>query len=270
MFRAGAGEQVAFGDLVEASWLFALELRRESVALAPIQPPPKGRTQAFAPQKHQTGLWVLGFGDPQRAVLLDDDCHLEGVFKGRGDPGKTDDAFEGGGRVLLAAVRVASPDEMKLEGHFALHPLVSDPDGLFVNKPYRKRALIDLTRIFTLRLPDEDAIEELRGARIGRVEEAAHRTLKAAWSARSVRRGPMVATDAADKLARILSEAGHTGADAVPERLTRLLSAVWYLEGAAEDAIGDYKDGIAGLLHGVEAMCDEIETLVAELRTALP
>jgi hypothetical protein len=89
---------------------------------------------------------------------------------------------------------------------------------------------------------------------------------------RGTRRGPIVATDASDKLARLLTSAGYGDCRPVAEALGELLGGVWVLEGATEDAIGAALEKGADpeqLLGEIEKVYGEIERLVGKARQGL-
>jgi hypothetical protein len=89
---------------------------------------------------------------------------------------------------------------------------------------------------------------------------------------RGTRRGPIVATDASDKLARLLTSVGYGDSRPVAEALGELLGGVWVLEGATEDAIGAALEKGADpeqLLDEIEQVYDEIERLVGQARQGL-
>lgn len=263
MFVAPGEGPVAFGDLFVADWLFDGHLREGSVPLRKIQPAPKGHDSAFAPAQRSAEDWLLSYGQRSPAVIVDDDCHIEGVLGGR--------AGSIGGRLHFVAVRPANQAEMDMTSHFSLLPWPDQLEDTLPRKGF-KQVAIDFNRRLSVNIKDGDEAERFEALRVASPTTAGRSDLLVRWSASSTRRGPMVATDASDKLARLLDDRRYSDGAAAARALGRLLGSNWLLEGAIEDAIGDaaeHRCDPEELLDRIGQAYDEIERHLSAARDAM-
>ncbi len=264
MFLASGQGPVAFGDLFVADWLYDGHLREGSVPLRRIQPAPKGQDLAFAPARRSAEDWLLAYGQSSPAVIVDDDCHIEGVLEGRADGSI-------GGRLHFVAVRPASQAELEMTSHFSLLPWRDPPEGILPRKGF-KQAAIDFNRRLSVHIKDRHEAGRLKARRVASPTPDARAELLARWSASSTRRGPMVAADASDKLARLLDEHGYDDGATAAQTLGALLGSNWALEGGVEDAIGDaaeHRHAPEQLLDQIGQAYDEIERCLTAARAAV-
>lgn len=264
MFAAPPAGPIGFGDLFSADWLFDVHLREGSTPLRKLDPTPKGLDQAFAPARRSDARWLLSYGRLSPAVIVDDDCHIEGVLEGRaGEPL--------GGRLHLVAIRAANDLEMQTTSHFSLLPVPDPPQGVLPPKGF-KQVVVDFNRSMSVQVKDSAEAQRFKALRVANPTDEGREELLVRWSACSTRRGPIVATDASDKLARLLKSAGYDDSRPVAAALGELLGGVWVLEGATEDAIGAALEKGADpeqLLGEIERVYDQIERLVGQARQGL-
>jgi hypothetical protein len=264
VFVAPGQDTVAFGDLFIADWLYDGHLRQGSVPLRKIQPAPKGQEMAFAPARQSAEDWLLSYGQSSPAVIVDDDCHIDGVLEGRADGSI-------GGRLHFIAIRPANQAEMEMTDHFSLLPWHDPLEGVLPRKGF-KQVVIDFNRRLSVNIKDGDEAEHFKALRVACPTPEGRSELLVRWSASSTRRGPMVAADASDKLARLLDEHGYDNGKAAARTLGTLLGSNWELEGGVEDAIGDaaeHRHDPEQLLDQIGKAYDEIEHRLSTARKAM-
>lgn len=253
--RPEPDQRLGFGDVLEAEWLFDLYLRHDAVALEPRDKgggvvyipravPPRGEREPgkdVIASHAEFGDAALGFGNPRRAIILTDDCEMESL-QGRGHGGRTR------GRIVLAAVRRASADEIKevRPGTFGLFALPPDEAEDFDG------GIVELQRAFSVYLPS--LLGDARPPRLVGLDAEAQGQLAVRWCAHATRHGPMVAQDGAHKLAGIMSAAGRVDVLAeIRERrrepearhltsaeyLAATLAQAWTIEGRVLDQVSD-------------------------------
>lgn len=208
--------------------------------------------------------WLLSYGRRSPAVIVGDDCHIEGVLEGRaGEPL--------GGRLHLVAIRAANDLEMQTTSHFSLLPVPDPPQGVLPPRGF-KQVVVDFNRSMSVQVKGSAEAQRFKALRVANPTDEGREELLVRWSACSTRRGPIVATDASDKLARLLKSAGYDDSRPVAAALGELLGGVWVLEGATEDAIGAGLEKGADpeqLLGEIERVYDQIERLVGQARQGL-
>ncbi len=215
----------------------------------------------IVPNKDQ---FVLAHGEVVAAVLVDDPCQIEDVL-GRGDTPS--------GRLLCAAVRgSAGPNEMQLTQKFSILPVAGVADTLDNVKPFKHGAIIDVERLFTVRITDADDVAWLTDRRIGRLDDDDSARLLWRLAAHCVRRGPLVSEDAGRKLRVLLDQINHPNSEAAAAAFSTLFGQLFQREGAIEDAISlihdDQRDPSA-LPAALDALYAEIERSAAQARSAL-
>lgn len=296
MYRTPApDERLGFGDVLEADWLFDLYLRHDAVALEPQQRRGAGGVvfipRAVAPQREREpgkdviashaefGDAAIGFGNPRRAIVLTDDCEME-TLQGRNGDGRPR------GRIMLAAVRRASPTEIAevRASNFGLFALPPDDAVAFDG------GVVELQRAFSVSLPS--LLGGTRPRRLVALDAEAQGNLSVRWCAHATRHGPMVAADGARKLAGIMSAAGHDEvlADirelrrepdqhhlAAAEHLVGALALAWAIEGRVLDQVSDAWerggtaiDSRTVVLEHLERLRDLADSAIVALREAGP
>jgi len=286
-------ERLGFGDLLEADWLFDLYLRHDAVALEPRE---KGGGVVFIPRavipsrQREPGKDViashaeftdaaLGFGNRRRAIVLTDDCEMESLQGRREGVGAR-------GRIILAAVRAASADEIDdvRPGNFGLFALPPDGDVGFDG------GVVEFERVFSVSLPS--LLGDARPRRLVALDAAGQGQLAIRWCAHATRHGPMVAQDGALKLAGIMSSGGRSDVLldirerrrepderhlAAAGRLVATLAQAWAIEGRVLDQIsdawehGDVADAArATVLEHLELLHGYVDATLVALRDSAP
>jgi hypothetical protein len=264
-------ERLGFGDIISAPWLFDLYLRHDAVALkAEDQRGGRRWLENRVPRPERTpgndGVLshadeALGSGNPRLAIVLTDDCELETLQIRR----------ETSGRVLLAAIRQASDDEIaSAQKRRTYRRFVLPPDQALGFAG----GIVELQRIFSVFLPSL-TLEEPAHSRLLALEPDAQRQLSQALCAHVTRHGPLVAAQEAGKLAMLMSANGdpeafadfkRAGSTREPEPLhanlasaiARGLTHAWILEGDVLNYVSDeFEDG-ADAAAGVHAVRDEL------------
>jgi hypothetical protein len=255
------GPAPAFGDVIELPWLAAAQLRADSTFLRQVDI--DGQPTGFAPtSKPGSPPAVLTFGQRGPGVVVDDDYHVEDVLVGRGE--------RVGGRLRLAAVRPASPDEMELTGHFSLMPLPGEAP--FARKPFRGRPIVDFAATVSIAVRDRSEAETVLAGRVATPSAELREQMRAHWSAHATRRGPIVAGDAAEKIAGLLSAQGFAGAETLRDASRELLTALWLYEGRIEDAMNDWVERQApgsDFIAAAGQVFDVLQTHLDATRSAL-
>lgn len=207
---------------------------------------------------------VLAHGEIVAAVLVDDPCQIEDVL-GRGSSPN--------GRLLCATVRgSAGPDEMQLTQKFSLLPVDGLAEALNHVKPFKHGAIVDVERLFSVHIAGDEDLAWLTSRRIGRLTEEAGTKLLWRMAAHTVRRGPLVAEDAARKLQTLLDQLSHPNSAAVADTFSALFGTLFGREGEIEDAISllyDEKHDSSALPAALDGLYASIEQLAAEARAAL-
>ena len=225
---------VTFGDLIELPWISDAHLRPASERLMPVTMK-RGATGFRPSEQHETSDRWLAYSQQAssarnmiRAVIVSDECQVEGVLRGRVPHAQN--GRDPGGRLLLAAIRPASPDEMSMRAFSRL--VVADPgEWPAATTGYDHGAVLDFDQTFNVKLQASD-VAAFAAGRIGiatRPDLLARR-----WSAYAVRRGPLLAQEAASQIHQILT--GQTEPDALPDMFS-FLSLLWAGEGQIEDHV---------------------------------
>jgi hypothetical protein len=175
-----------------------------------------------------------------------------------------------GGRLRLAAVRPASPDEMKLTWHFSLMPLPGEPP--FDRKPFRGRALVDFAATVSIAVRDRSEADAVIAGRIATPSDALREELRARWAAHATRRGPIVAGYATEKIAEELCTQGFKGTEALRDTSRELLTALWLYEGRIEEAMTEWVERQASgadFIAAADQVLDVLQTHLDATRSAL-
>lgn len=166
-------------------------------------------------------------------MVLSDDCILEKAIGGEGRPTRSQ-------RILFAPVVEAAQDEAaELEGeNFGRFPLLSDT----VNP---MPAIVELRRCFMVDSRDVAAALSEGAFVVRSLTDDTLAKLAIRWSAYSIRRGPFVASDNAEKFAEALIEKGRsTESEAleVATLLAEVVGAAWVFEGRSLEGAGAMAD----------------------------
>lgn len=285
MYFRPEGERLSFGDVIEADWLFDVYLRPDAVSLHPEVDDVTGRVVRFTvrgapprkeqpPQKDAIAVaadfsepWALAFGNNRLAIVLTDDCELETIY-GRDVPG------EGGprkprGRVLMAAIRAAGPEEVAgvRPGNASAFALPASEGPAFPG------AIVELGRSFTVGV--KSLLEHPDYRKVVSLDDEAKISLAQRWSAYATRHGPLVALAVGAVAGKLLE------ADGDPDRVAALrpvaaapsgdwavlagavasaLTSAWHLEGPLGDRL--LEEWEAG-----DPIGDDLATLVTLLAT---
>lgn len=269
MYRVlGASDRLGFGDVISAPWLFDLYLRHDAVALAERdrggsrtwfeQPGTRAEREAGKDGVLSHADHALGSGDRRQAIILTDDCEMESLL-----------SKNSSGRILLAAVRVATSAELEAAlarstyRRFALPP--DDASGF-------AGGIVELQRIYSVSLPSlaqNPPVHE----RVVSLDAEAQARLSQSLCAHATRHGPIVAARESAKLAMLMTANGDEdvialfkarGSKKVPdsehaaiaESITRCLSDAWQLEGRVLDEVSEAwerGDGPTGSVEAVKA-----------------
>lgn len=277
MFRVpDAGAEVAFGDVFEVGWVGDVYVGSSSERL--MRQTLRGGAVGFVPAQpdQRSERWVVSAGQasrlsaPIRCMVTNDDCHIEGVIQGRADS-ETGRRLSAGGRLLLAPIRPASPDEVAQTGSFKRLPVVGEGSGLVVPPSFGHGGLIDFDQTFNLKLGRDDVAAFVAG-RIASPTADGRRVLERKWAAFSARRGPMVSELASAQLYRLVH-----GRDGELPGLFELLASTWELEGRVAEEIASAEERrragasvdpvplLAGLSRAYDAMRSKLEAAQAEL-----
>jgi hypothetical protein len=255
------GAAPAFGDIVELPWLADAQLRADSTFLRRVDI--DGQPTGFAPtSKPGSPPAILTFGQRAPGVIVDDDCHVEDVLVGRGE--------KVGGRLRLAAVRPASPDEMKLTGHFSLMPLPGEAP--FDRKPFRGRPIVDFAATVSIAVRDRSEADAVIAGRIATPSDALREEMRARWAAHATRRGPIVAGDATEKIADLLLAQGFEATETLRNTSRELLTALWLYESRIEDAMTDWVERQASgadFIAAADQVLDVLQQNIDATRSAL-
>lgn len=269
MYLAPTGDQLRFGDVIKASWLYDIYLRPDAVALqadrvvggriqtflvrgaAPrtqLQPP----NDAIAVTADFDEPWALAFGGLRGAIVLTDDCELETLY-GRTVEGEAE-RRPPRGRILFAAVESAPEDRIKAvkAGNVSNFPLLAD--GSF---PKFTGGIADLGRTFTVSTQSILARPEFE--RLVSLDADARSALSQRWDAFAARHGPLIAAQMSttmaklfdangdrDRMAELLPLAAAPREDmaAMARGVRSALTSSWTLEGPVGDLmLAAWEDG---------------------------
>lgn len=227
MYLAPTGDQLQFGDIISASWLYDIYLRPDAVALqadrvfggriqtftvrgAAPRREPQPPNDAIAVAADFNEPWALAFGGLRGAIVLTDDCELETLY------GRTVDGEEERrpprGRILFAAI----------EGGVSEERIKSVNPGNVSNVPLPTEAgfpnfaggIADLGRTFTVSTKSILARPEFE--RLVSLDADARSALSQRWDAFAARHGPLIAAQMSTTMAKLFD------ADGDPDRVAEL------------------------------------------------
>lgn len=203
-----ATDRLGFGDVISADWLFDLYLRHDAVALKwedrkqgrvwflNAKPDPERAAGKDDVLSHYDE--ALGSGNPRRAIILTDDCEMETFHKRR----------TSAGRILFAAIRAATPDELtdaQESDVYRRFVLPADTEIGFAG------GIVELQRIFSVSLPSLTTTPAAH-SRLVALDGNAQTALAQYICAHVTRHGPLVARKESGKLAMMMSANGDAAA----------------------------------------------------------
>jgi hypothetical protein len=274
-----------FGDLFAADYFYDLVVRHDVHSLAGVQvgapfgerlatnlsrqlnrtvASDNGRINLYArevPQGREEDL-VLAHGRRwSRAVVLSDDCALEEIFVREDDRSRS----KVQGRIMFAPISDA--DE-------------KDLDQVAESRPYDRFALpsaqgwaggiAEFRRPFTVDARDVDVND-----RKLRPDPELLNLMSAAWSAFTVRHGPLVAARNASKLAELLIRRGipEEKARAVGGAVAQIIGTIWSFEATDLEAIDEALKGrrdeeavLVALVGSIGRLCEDATNALGLLR----
>lgn len=260
---------VGFGDMIELPWLADLHVQPSSERLMPVTLK-KGRTGFRPAEEHEQAAQWVSFASratsvrrPVRAIIVSDECQIEDVLNGR--PAQQEaPALSPGGRVLMAPLRPAQPEEMLMDA-FKRAPVADQGEWPVPEAGFEHGGVVDFDQAFNVKLQEQD-VESFTAARIGMPDD--REALLRRWSAHAVRRGPLVAQTAAVQARELLTgQAAEVAGEPVPAALFGLLGLLWAGEGRIEDRISEAAERVR-----LAAPADRVATRSTEadqLRTDL-
>jgi hypothetical protein len=264
-------DYLAFGDICRAEFLHDIHVRADARVMGTdvanarfakqkwdVDYPVRYYIPEAEPKEGEN--FVLAHGAPAQAVVLADDCAIETML-GR----------DGGGpmrrRILFAPIAEISADELDdlLDGNFGRFPLPADDQ---VSAHYA----VDLRRCFMVDARDVHAALPAGDFRVRSLDDETRSGLSERWSAYTVRRGPFVAEDSADKFAGHLTDTGRTDggeAEDIANKLVDVVSTAWVYEGEAVERAGNAAADHLDTDEVIERLIGDLETLREAAGTAI-
>jgi hypothetical protein len=264
-------EELSFGDICEAEFLFDVHVRADARAM--------GREMAPAKYAKRWGLdqdvpyfvpgvnirddqsYVLAHGVQQLTVVLSDDC-LIATALGR-DAGRPTNR-----RLLFAPIVDASADEVAelAGGNLGRFPLPAD-------EHHGDHRIIDIRRCFMVDARDVYEALATGTFRVASLDDFSRDELAVRWSAYALRRGPFVAEDSMEKFAEYLLDSGRVADEAtaveVAAKLADVVAAAWGCEGRGVEGAGNAAEDGRDPQDAVDVMVVELEQLRATTDAAL-
>jgi hypothetical protein len=212
---AKPGARLAFGDVIEAPWLFDVYVRSDSRALTPVHI--KGGKPGFAIKEESSTAAedrvfaqatmdpadvVLTNGAQRMAIVLTDDCELATLAGTRAPEGS---GWQPRGRIVLASLRAASEDQITAQvakrDDLGLH-------GLPPGEGFRG-GIVDLNRLFSVQTKSlvGQGASPLCGTVIS-LDEKARLELANRLAGHLLRHGPHSARIGARKLSQLWTAGG--------------------------------------------------------------
>jgi hypothetical protein len=276
------GEEMLFGDIFEASYLFDVHLADDAARMGRGEFPPSvqqklgtteplystaipinedvvrahGRSGRERDGRKNKDTLTL----PGRAILLSDDCHVPTAYGDR--PGRERDRSRARGRLMFASLIDATEAEIAAMasdnnyGRFAIpaHELLAG-----------QSAIAELRRPFTVHARAVDPAH-----RLASLEPEAKRQLETRWNAFVCRRGPEAARANAQKLGKLLQTDAHpSGREKEAAQLVgATLVTAWDMEGLVMRNVSLAQErGESGDTE-IEALSRQLQELAALADTA--
>jgi hypothetical protein len=276
------GDEILFGDIFEASYLFDVHLADDAARMGRGEfPPVVQQKYGTTDPLYSTGLpvnddIVRAHGRsgreregrknkdtltlPGRAILLSDDCHIPTAYGDR--PGRERDRTQARGRLMFASLIDATDDQIaEIAGDNNYGRFAIPAHALLGKQP----AIAELRRPFTVHARAVDPAH-----RLASLEPDVKRRLETRWNAFSCRRGPEAARTNAQKLGKLLQageEPGSQEKEAAQLVGTTLVTA-WDLEGSVMRSVSLAQErGESGNAE-IEALSRQLQELAALADTA--
>ncbi|MHB1244353.1 MAG: hypothetical protein ACYC1P_13285 [Gaiellaceae bacterium] len=265
------GPFIRFGDVFDAPFLFATYVRADASALGLKLTPAKHAKQVeatlgsgegdtfplYSPNIHRQAEhdFVLSHGDHARAIMLTDNCTISNLY------GYDRSRARRSGRLVLAAVRDATEDEMRKSiekptfSRFGL-----EPSGFF------NGGIVDLRKLVVVEKRDLAADQ-----RVASLDKDLTALLEARWNAHIVRRGPNVVDRNADKLETLIKKqpgANPRAAEAAAAAVADTLGISWRIEGGALDDAATAADDDLAPEPPVSQLIDDLRQLATAAQSA--
>jgi hypothetical protein len=231
-YEAPEESDLSFGDIFEAGFLFDAYLRGDVISLGKDKAhPSRGVGDVYSGLFHRKpdDDYLLSHGRQCAGIVLSDSCTIDKNV-GISRPAKVH------GRMMLAAVAVASPDQIRAEADKNRYSRLALPEH-----PDYPGGIVDFEKVFSLDL--RDAIEN-KERRVVRLSDRLASELVVRWTAHMARRGPWAAavktTAAIDRFANLGTTFDNE--QAVVLAVSGLVDAVWEFQGAHLDGVEEELD----------------------------
>ncbi|MGD0165896.1 MAG: hypothetical protein ABSC51_01205 [Gaiellaceae bacterium] len=225
---------IRFGDILQAEWLFDAWLESDAVRIGPFFA--KGGNTGYGAhvaRDIEEEFALAHSRIPKAMLVVNDDCYLETVL-----------VRHKHGRVHLAPIfdfTEASEDpeapEVPEERDESLAIVAFSRFPMPMQGNFTG-GIAELRYATGVSVKNARMAKELKRARILRLDHALVTHLEARWGAHSSRRGPVVAANAAEKLAALLGSVNTSTSDTVK----LVLSTTWSVEGAIPDLIDEAEE----------------------------
>lgn len=262
-------DEVLFGDIFEAPYLFDVHLQGDAARLTSGEFPPKAPLDGtfFAEPSSKlplSGDVVRAHGRsgrerqgpvhrdtvhlPGRALLLSDDCLIPTAYGNRPDRSRAN------GRLLFAIITPAEADDAAAVADGSNFSRFGLPAGSVL----KDSGIAELKNVFLVRARDADPAHRIAG-----LDDAARNALDKRWNAFICRRGPEASRQNAEKLRTLLVTAGAHNHDVAVERLWQTLDLAWEFEGRTMRAVSDAAEAIAAPEPSLARVIEDLRGIAA-------
>ena len=200
------GEQLSFGDIYEADWLFDVYVRTDSAAMFrrsvqglkdPVWVVRGSATrQENEPIRVEATMQpddvVLTVGTLRMGVVLTDDCEIASLS------GARPDGWDPRGRILMAGIR-SDDGKVRDDLELGIHPLPPDQQSAFPG------GLVDFNRLYEVQTKSLVAPPDDHLRKVASLTPDAKYQLGERLGGHLLRQGPMAAEVGARKLSRLLT-----------------------------------------------------------------
>ena len=255
--------ELSFGDVCNAEFLYDIHVRDDARAMGSDVVTPGFAKKRYGVEEELRFFlpsvnvksdenYVLAHGTHRQALLLSDDCLIATVLgRASGKPTSR--------RLLFAPIVDGSDEEMaELEGaNFGRLPVPAD-------EHHPEHVVVELRRCFMV---DARGIHTALAAgafRARSLRDEARAQLAVRWAAYSLRRGPFVAEDNAEKFAELLVSSGRTEEDTaldVATKVANVVAAAWGTEGRGVESLGIAADEQLPIDPAIDELIVLLETL---------
>ncbi|MDQ3631346.1 MAG: hypothetical protein M3417_08805 [Actinomycetota bacterium] len=255
--------ELSFGDMCDAEFLFDVHVRRDARAMgsdlagagyAKKRWNTDDEVRFFLPgiNIQDDESYVLAHGVHRQAALLSDDCLIATALgRDTGTPTRR--------RLLFAPVVEGTGDEVaELDGsNFARFPLPAD-------EHHGTHAIVELRRCFMVDARDIHAALQAGALRTRSLSDGSREQLAIRWAAYTLRRGPFVAEDNAEKFAELLLDNGRADEETaldVATKVANVVAAAWGAEGRGVEGLGIAADEKLPVDDAIEELATQLVTL---------